>query len=378
MSKRGNSEGSVYKRQDGRWTACITLGYSNGKRQRKTAMAATRREAVQRLAQLHHAAEQGLALDADPTVADYLQRWLKDSARATLRPRTFAGYASIVNGHLIPGLGRIRLRKLTPADVDVQLRRTADAGLSNRTVQYHHAVLRRALGQAERWGLVSRNVARLVTPPRVQRRDVRPLTPEQARLFLSGVENDRLAALYAVSLGLGLRQGEALALAWTDIDFESRTLTVRHTLQRYDGEYHLDDPKTDRSRRTISLPPQLVDALRRHRAQQNAVRLQVGQLWAGERWDLVFCNELGEPLDGVAVTRAFQRKLADLGLPAQRFHDLRHAAATFLIAQGVPLRVVMEILGHSTIATTADTYGHVMPELQRDATERTAAILFGT
>ncbi len=93
---------------------------------------------------------------------------------------------------------------------------------------------------------------------------------------------------------------------------------------------------------------------------------------------LVFCNELGEPLDGVAVTRTFQRKLADLGLPAQRFHDLRHAAATFLIAQGVPLRVVMEILGHSTIATTADTYGHVMPELQRDATERTAAVLFGS
>jgi integrase len=225
---------------------------------------------------------------------------------------------------------------------------------------------------------VSRNVARLVTPPRVQRRDVRPLTAAQARLFLSSVENDRLAALYAVSLSLGLRQGEALGLQWQDVDLEGRTLTVRHTLQRYDGEYHLDDPKTDRSRRTISLPPQLVDALRRHRVQQGEERLRVGPIWAGERWGLVFSNELGEPLDGVAVTRAFQRKLADLGLPAQRFHDLRHAAATFLIAQGVPLRVVMEILGHSTIATTADTYGHVMPELQRDATERTAAVLFGT
>ncbi len=376
--KRGNNEGSVYQRKDRRWVACITLGYGNGKRQRKTAMAASKREARQKLAELLHAAEQGLALDADPTVADYLQRWLKDTAGPSLRPRTFAGYASIVNGHLIPGLGRIRLRKLTPADVEVHLRWTADAGLSNRTVQYHHAVLRRALGQAERWGLVSRNVARLVTPPRVQRRDVRPLTPAQARQFLSGVKGDRLETLYAVSLSLGLRQGEALGLQWADIDFEARTLAVRHTLQRYGGEYHLDDPKTDRSRRTISLPTPIVDALRRHRAQQNEERLQVGQLWAGERWGLVFCNELGEPVDGIAVTRAFQKKLAALGLPAQRFHDLRHAAATFLIAQGVPLRVVMEILGHSTIATTADTYGHVMPELQRDATERTAAVLFGT
>ncbi len=165
---------------------------------------------------------------------------------------------------------------------------------------------------------------------------------------------------------------------WQDVDLEGRTLTVRHTLQRYGGEYHLDDPKTDRSRRTISLPPQLVDALRRHRAQQNEERLLVGQLWAGNRWGLVFCNELGEPLDGVAVTRAFQKKLTDLGLPTQRFHDLRHAAATFLIAQGVPLRVVMEILGHSTIATTADVYGHVLPEIGREATDRVAAVLFGT
>ncbi len=375
--KRGNNEGSVYQRKDRRWVACITLGYGNGKRQRKTAIAASKREANQKLAQLQQAAEQGLALD-DPVVTDYLQRWLKDSAQPTLRPRTFAGYTGIVNRYLIPSLGRIRLRKLMPADLEVHLRRAAASGLSNGTVRHHHAVLRRALGQAERWGLVARNVARLVTPPRIQRRDMRPLTSEQARLFLSGVENDRLRALYAVSLSLGLRKGETLGLQWADIDFEARTLTVRHTLQRYDGAFHLDEPKTNRSRRTITLPPQLADALRSHRAQQSEERLRAGPLWAGERWGLVFCNELGEPLDGTAVTRAFRNKLADLGLPAQRFHDLRHAAATFLIAQGVPLRVVMEILGHSTITTTADIYGHVELELQRDATDRTAAVLFGS
>ena len=132
--KRGNNEGSVYQRQDRRWVACVTLGYANGRRQRKTAIAASKREARQKLAQLQQAAEQGLALDPDPTVADYLQRWLEDSARLTLRPRTFAGYASIVNGHLIPGLGRVRLRKLTPADVEIHLRRTAASGLSPGTV----------------------------------------------------------------------------------------------------------------------------------------------------------------------------------------------------------------------------------------------------
>ena len=377
MSKRGNNEGSVYKRRDRRWVACITVGYANGRRQRKTAMAATRREAVQRLAQLHHDAEQGLSLTADTPLGDFLRQWL-DSAKPKLRPRTFEGYRIVVERHLIPALGRIRLRKLGPADVERHLRQVVESGLSPRTAQYQHAVLRRALRYAEKQRLVSVNVARLVDAPRAKRRDVRPLTPEQARIFLSSVESDRLSALYAVSLSLGLRQGEALALAWEDIEFEARTLAVRHTLQRYDGEYHLDEPKTDRSRRTISLPEPLVDALRRHRVQQSEERLRAGSLWEGDRWGLVFCNQLGEPLSGTAVTRAFQKKLAALGLPAQRFHDLRHAAATFLIAQGVPLRVVMEILGHSTITTTADIYGHVMQEAQRDATDRTAAVLFGS
>jgi len=376
--KRGNNEGSVYKRQDGRWVACVTLGWANGRRQRKTALAASKAEARQRLAQLQQAAEQGLSLARDPSVGEYLRRWLQESAPRTLRPRTLAGYASIVERHLVPALGRITLRKLQPGDIEAYLNRAVESGLSARTAQYHHAVLRRALGQAERWNLVPRNAARLVTPPRVQRRDVRPLTLEQARTFLASVDGDRLSGLYAVSLSLGLRQGEALGLQWQDVDLDAGTLQVRHTLQRYGGEYHLDDPKTDRSRRTISLPLALVDTLRQHRVRQNEERLRFGPIWAGERWTLVFCDERGLPLDGTAVTRAFQRKLADLGLPAQRFHDLRHAAATFLIAQGVALRVVMEILGHSTIATTADTYGHVMPELQRDATERTAAVLFGT
>ncbi|HEV8574410.1 MAG TPA: site-specific integrase, partial [Dehalococcoidia bacterium] len=295
----------------------------------------------------------------------------------TLRPRTLAGYTSIVERHLIPALGRIRLRKLQPADIDAYLNRLVGSGLTTRTAQYHHAVLRRALGQAERWGYVGRNVARLVTPPQVRQRQMAPLTPDQARLFLAGIAGDRTEALYAVSLSLGLRQGEALGLLWEDVDLGARTLTVQHTLQRYGGAYHLDEPKTQRSRRTVSLPTPLVDVLRRHRIRQNEERLRVGPLWAGG-WNLVFCNEIGEPLAGAEVTRRFQRTLAALGLPRQRFHDLRHAAATFLIAQAVPLRVVMEILGHSTISVTADTYGHVAIEVQREATDRTAALLFGS
>ncbi|MDO8616866.1 MAG: tyrosine-type recombinase/integrase [Dehalococcoidia bacterium] len=375
MSKqRGNGEGSIYQRKDGRWVAAVS--YERGRR--KTALAPNKADARKRLAELISDAEQGLALAPDPTLADFLRKWLAESAPRTLRPRTLAGYRSIVERHLIPALGRVRLRKLQPGDIDAYLNRTIKGGLTTRTAQYHHAVLRRALGQAERWGYVARNVARLVTPPQVRQRDIAPLTPAQARIFLASISGDRLEALYAVSLSLGLRQGEALGVGWDDVSLEERTLTVRHTLQRYGGAYHRDDPKTERSRRTVSLPAPLADALRQHRARQNEERLRVGALWAGDKWGLVFCDELGEPLSGAQVTRKFQARLAALGLPRQRFHDLRHAAATFLLAQGVPLRVVMEILGHSTITTTANVYGHVLPELQRDAMDRQGALLFGS
>ena len=239
-------------------------------------------------------------------------------------------------------------------------------------------MIRRALGQAERWGNVSRNVARLVTPSQVHQRNVTPFTPEQARRFLAGIDGDRLAALYAVSLSLGLRQSEALGLTWDSVDFETRTLAVRRVLQRYAGAYHLDEPKTQRSRRTISLPTPLVEVLRRHRTRQAEERLRVGPLWEGEQWNLVFCTEAGRPLAASEVTRRFQRKLAELGLAHQRFHDMRHCAASLLIAQGIPLRVVMEILGHSTITTTANVYGHIAIDVQRDAMDRQGELLFGT
>lgn len=379
--RKGNGEGSIYQRKsDRRWVAAITLGYdAHGRRQRRTAIAASKVEARQKLQELQREATQGLNLDRDPSLGSYLRKWLKESAPRTLRPRTLAGYASIIERHLIPALGRIPLRRLQPGDVEAYLNGVIEKRLTPRTAQYHHAVLRRALGQAERWGLLSRNPARLVTAPRPQRREVRPLTLQEARHFLDGVQDDRLAALYTVAVYLGLRQSELLALRWQDIDLDdldAPTAMIVHSLQRYGGAYHLDEVKSLRSRRTITLPPAVVDALRAHRARQNSERLQAGPIWQQE-WNLVFSNEIGEPLDGTALTRAFQQRLAEIGLPRQRFHDLRHLSATVLIAQKVPLRAVMEILGHSTIAVTADTYGHVSRELQADAMDRMQAALSG-
>ena len=191
------------------------------------------------------------------------------------------------------------------------------------------------------------------------------LTPAEARKFLNAVAGDRLVGLYRVAIALGLRQGEALALRWTDVDLDARQVHVRYALQRIKGKATLVEPKTLRSRRTITLPTVIVDALRAQWTRQLEEHLLAGQRW--QETGHVFTTTIGTPLHGPDTTRAFQAALARAGVRKVRFHDMRHTAASLLLAQGVPARVVMEILGHSTITLTMDTYSHVMPNLLDDA-----------
>lgn len=286
---------------------------------------------------------------------------------------TYASYACLIRIHLIPELGHVPLAKLSPQQVQALLNRKLASGLAPRRVAMIRGVLRTALNQALRWGLVARNVATLVTPPRAAHFEVRPLDPAQARAFLDAVRGDRLEALYTVALALGLRQGEALGLRWDDVDVEAGVLHVRHALQRIDSKLQLVEPKSARSRRTIVLPDIVRDALRAHRVRQAEQRLGVGAEW--EETGFVFTTALGRPLNDSNVTHMFQRHLARAGLPHQRFHDLRHACASLLLAQGVGPRVVMELLGHSQIALTLNTYSHVLPGLQKQAAVQMDALL---
>jgi integrase len=240
-------------------------------------------------------------------------------------------------------------------------------------VLYVRGVLRRALNEALRWGLVARNVATLVQPPRVRRYEISPLDAEQAQRLLTAIRGDRLEALFSVALAVGLRQGEALGVRWQDVDLDAGVLRVRHALQAVDGQLMLVEPKTTRSRRTIQLPSLAVGALREHRARQSVERTLAGDAWTDQ--DFVFTSQLGRPLHGATVTHRFQQLLAAAGLPRQRFHDLRHGCATLLLAQGVSPRVVMDVLGHSAITLTLNTYSHVVPALQTEAARRMDAAL---
>ena len=294
-------------------------------------------------------------------------------AKPSVRPWTFEGYEVHVRRHVKPLLGHIPLDKVEPLHIQTLMNRKLREGLSPKSIRYLRGTLRTALSQAQRWGLVARNSAALVDGPRVERYEIRPFTPEEARTFLMNVKGHRLEALYSVALTLGLRQGEALGLRWQDVDLQLGYLRVEKQLQRIEGKFQLVEPKTAKSRRTIVMPPSITAALRTHRELQAAELRRQG----GERnpLDLIFTREDGGPLDGTVVSHQFHRLLDLAHLEQRRFHDLRHSCATLLLAQGVPARVVMEILGHSQIALTMNTYAHVIPELRRNAAERMEALI---
>ena len=370
-SKRGNDEGSIYfDASVNRWCAVVSLG--SGKRQKFHGR--TRREVAEKLSTALSARDAGVPLPPNRvTVGEFLETWLRDTAKPSVRPATFQSYATIARLHIIPELGRVKLSRLTPQDVQALMNRKLQAGLAPRRVHMIRGVLRQALGRALAWGLVGRNVATLVKPPRAERIEVQPFDPDEARAFLDAIRDHYLEALYSVALACGLRQGEALGLRWDDVDFERGTITVRYALQRIDGAYRLVEPKTRLSRRTIDVPPVAMAALLRHKAKESEKQLALRE-WPNE-WDLVFTSRTGRPLNDSNVTHGFQRALKKAGLRQQRFHDLRHACASLLLVQGVPARVVMDILGHSQITLTLNTYSHVIPSLRRDAAQRMEELL---
>lgn len=373
-SRRANAEGSIYQRRgDLRWVGAVTTGYVDGKPQRKAVYGRTRAEVGERIVRLQSAAQLGMPMPNDKiTVARFLADWLEGTVKPSVRASTYTGYEVLVRKHLTPALGHVRLSKLTPQQVEKLQAEKRAAKCSPRTVQYMRAVLRAALSKAVAWGYVGRNVAALASPPQVRRHEIRPLDAEQVQAFLTGVQEDRLEALYVVAFTMGLRQGEILGLRWADVDLEKSELRVVQTLTRGKGA-RFGEPKSERSRRTLHMPDITGAALRSHRTRQKEERLRVGQEWQDH--GLIFVGRFGRPLDGCNLTRDFQAHLQRLGLPRQRFHDARHACASLLLSMNVPARVVMEILGHSQISLTMNTYSHVVPALQKEAAQQMDRLL---
>jgi integrase len=363
--ERGNGSGSVYPRKNKQGKIIGYRGsYFAPDGKRRYVSAKRKGDAEKALRQAMTDADRGFVFDGGTlTLENYLTRWLTDSVKDTVRRSTFVQYKSVVNRHLIPALGRLKLKALTPAHARSLYREKLDCELSPRTVQYIHVTLHKALKQAVMDGLIPRNIADAVKAPQAHKIEVTPLTPAEVKVLLSAASGDRLETLYITAIHTGLRRSELLGLKWTDIDLDARTLSVQRSLDR-DGTFN--PPKRNKSRRSVKLTAQAAEALKGHRARQNEERLQLGSLW--EDWGLVFPNRSGKPMNAdYLYHRGFKPLLERAELSGFTFHSLRHTCATLLLSKNVNPKIVSEMLGHATISQTMDTYSHVMPGMREVA-----------
>jgi integrase len=298
--KRASGESSIYRDEDGRWHGFVSMGLKdNGRRDRRHVSGARRADVVAKVRAIEAKRDAGLvdAAGRAPTVGEWLDHWLDNIAARRVRARTLESYRSTVRLHLRPGIGHHRLDRLQPEHLERLYAALADKGLSPASIPRAHRVLSRALRVAFQRGKVARNIATLVDPPAVKRpQTALPLSQQEARQVLAAAQRHRNAARWTVALAVGLRQSEALGLRWADVDLANGTLTVRRGLHRVAGQSLIyEEPKAERSRRTLALPIPLVDALRAHRAAQLQERSTAGSLW--EDHDLVFAQPNGRPIE---------------------------------------------------------------------------------
>ncbi|MGB3713862.1 MAG: site-specific integrase [Candidatus Promineifilaceae bacterium] len=358
MSKRrAKGEGSIFKEKTtDYWVAEITL--PNGRKRRKRSR---QQQVVQDwlLDQRKAVVDNVFLVDERITVGDYLDYFMSNVAAHTLAPSTIHSYSYLIRDHIRPEIGRVRLANLRPAHLQSLYSSKLNSGLSKRTVQYIHAILRRSLNEALRSGLIIRNPTDAVTPPRPTKKPPQTLSADEVNVFLKSVEDHHWYPIYLLAITTGMRKGEILGMQWEDVDLEHGTINVKRTLVDIQGSATLGKPKSATAKRSISLSGKAVEALRQRRLEEG----------------FVFTTSTGRPISQRNLTRHFHASLEKAGLKRMRFHDLRHTAATLLLQANIHPKIVQEMLGHSTIVLTLDTYSHVIPGLHDEAASEMDRIL---
>jgi integrase len=365
--RRGKGEGSVFYEEDrARWVGVVDLGRAvNGRRVRRKVTGASAKEVRDRLRQLREDIEGGAsAIDGNVTVGVFLTDWLEREVPKFARSvKTQDNYQWAVKGHLVSGLGHIRLARLTADDVDALLEdRAASGRLARSSVSRLRTVLGTALDHAARRNLVRRNVARLTNVPAGSATARRSLSSDDAKKLLATVREDRLGALVVLGVTLGLRPGELLGLSWRDVDLVAGVVHLRQQLKRENNLPVLGELKTARSRRSLRCPPFVVEALRERRVLQDEERAAAGARWSQD-WaaeELVFTTANGRPVDASNLRRYFRQACTKAGIGRWTPYEMRHSAASLMSAAGVPLEHVADVLGHNGTRMAALVYRHVL------------------
>jgi integrase len=367
--RRDPGDGSIFQRSDGRWVA--RLRDSAGRP--RYLYAKDRAHAKQRLTEAQTVVHTGQPFpDQRMTFGRYLLDWVAGLGAASVKPRTVAYYETYVRRHLLTSdLAQKPLSRLEPADLRRLYAAKLNSGLSSTSVHHIHAVIHVALQRAVDDGILGRNVAALVgrsNRPKVRRVEMNTIADgDQPRRFLEAAKRERLEALLLLAITTGMRRGELLALRWKDVDLDRGTLAVTGSLQGVSRPtLNIATPKSGKSR-SVALGTTAVNVLREHRKHQAQEQLLVGGEWRD--LGLVFSTEFGDFLSPTTLRLALRRTLTRADLPAIRFHDLRHSAATLMLSRGVHPKMASEMLGHSTIAITLDLYSHVTANMQRQAAD---------
>ena len=376
VRKRSNGEGTIVPKANGSWEARILITDPiTGESKIRTRCRKTKAEVKAWLDDIKVKLHTGQYVgEQKMTVREWLNTWLNLYAMKKIRRTTFESYESIIKTHIIPSIGNIRLQSLRKDQIqkfynDKQENGRADGkgGLSSTTINYMHAILKQALQQAVDDGLVYKNIATSVVKPSKVRFHPQTLNTEQVKKFLQSNKGSKYYSAFLVECYTGLRRGELLGLRWKDIDLEGKLLSVQQGLVRTKNGLSINEPKTTASRRTIPLTDEVVQELKQHRKRQLEERLLTGSSYYD--LDLVFSSHIGKPLDPRSFTKRFQEGLRVAGLPEIRFHDMRHTHATILLEMKQNVKVIQERLGHTTIRMTLDTYSHMLPGMQEQATE---------
>jgi integrase len=359
--KRGQNEGSIFRRKDGRWGGAVSLG--GGKR--KTVYGRTASEAREKVKDINRQLADGSYVSSDRFTVEQLAQQYLASLRATVKRSTFRRYEQLLRNHVLPGVGAVQVKKLQPGQLESIYAEVVRSGLAPQTAVHVHRVVHAMLATATRWQIVGRNVASLAKPPRVEHREMRTLTPDEVKQLFAAAVGTRLDALWRLAIGTGMRLGEMLALKWQRVNLKAGTARVAATLDNDPDEGLIDsEPKTKGSRRTVHLSNSVSTALRAHRASQNKERIKLGKVWNDN--DYVFTTTVGTPLNAQNLGRRDFKHLREAAeiVGHLRMQDLRHTSISLALSEGVAPTDVANMVGHSSVAVTLQRYAHALPEAQ--------------
>jgi len=358
--KRGNNEGSIFKRKNGTWRAQVTAG---GKRLSYSGK--TRSECQAWIRSTLHQVDNGLTFDkAQVTVEEFLRNSLA-SAKSSLRYTTWQQYSQTIRDHILPSLGDTKIVKLRPDVIQALYDNKVEEGVGLRTIQLTHAVLRRFLNRAVKLGLLPNNPSDVTSPPKPQQKEMHILDDSQVQRLIITAKTTQIRnlALYQLAIATGMRQGELLGLKWQDVDWQQRTLHIQRQLKYIsDNGPVFSQLKTRSSARTIVIGKETMSLLKEHQQRQFNEITRMGKRWQDH--DLVFPSTIGTPFNPRNLFRQYKSLLNEAGVPSIRFHDLRHTAASLMLNHGIPVLIVSKRLGHAKPSITLDIYGHLIPSMQ--------------